>query len=105
MLRTIFRNKNKVANVLNQRSQIVGFNKRFAPPPSIRLIITYRFEGSYPWFQSEAEMIPRANPRIADETLDETEVITRILYVLNSFHIYDLQKIQWDVRKKSFIFV
>jgi hypothetical protein len=29
-----------------------------------------------------AENIPRENPKIADDSLDETEVITRILFVL-----------------------
>ena len=45
-----------------------------------------------------AEMVPRKNHRIADESLDETEIITRMLYVFNSFHLYDLTKIDWNVR-------
>ena len=36
------------------------------------LPVTRRFEGSYPWYESMAENIPKKNPRIADETLDET---------------------------------
>ena len=47
-----------------------------------------------------AEDIPRKNPRMADDFgLDETEIITRILYVLHSYFIYDLEKFDWSVRK------
>ena len=63
------------------------------------LTVSRRFDGSYPWFQSMAENVPRKNPRIADDTLDETEVITRIMHVLHRFHIYDLEKFDW---KKPF---
>ena len=59
------------------------------------LSLTRRFDGGYPWFQSMAENIPRKNPRIADDSLDETEVITRIMHVLHRFHIYDLEKFDW----------
>ncbi len=48
-----------------------------------------------------AENIPKKNYKIADETLDESEVITRILYVLHTFQIYDLEKFNWEVRKVS----
>ncbi len=58
--------------------------------------VTRRFDGSYPWYQSMAENIPRKNPRINDDTLDETEVITRIMHVLHRFHIYDLEKFNWN---------
>lgn len=44
-----------------------------------------------------AENIPKKNPKIADETLDETEVITRILFVLHQFGQYNLEKLEWDV--------
>ena len=46
-----------------------------------------------------AENVPKANNKIADETLDETEVITRIFHVLNRFHLYDLSTFDF---KKSF---
>ena len=59
------------------------------------LPVSRRFEGSYPWYQSMAENIPKKNPRVADETLDETEVITRIMHVLHKFRIYDLQTLDW----------
>ena len=58
-----------------------------------------RFEGGHPWFPSMAENIPRKNPRVADDTMDETEVITRMMHVLHRFHLYDLEKLDW---KKSF---
>ncbi len=54
-----------------------------------------RFEGSYPWYPSMSENIPSKNPRIADETLDETEVITRIMHVLHRFRLYDLESFDW----------
>ena len=44
-----------------------------------------------------AENIPKENPKITGETLDETEVITRILFVLKNFGQYDLAQLQWDV--------
>ncbi|CDW73605.1 UNKNOWN [Stylonychia lemnae] len=59
-----------------------------------------RFEGAYPWQQSFAEVIPKKNHKIADDTLDETEIITRILFVLRNYYIYDLENFDW---KKKFI--
>jgi len=50
-----------------------------------------------------AEVIPKKNHKIVDETLDETEIITRILFVLYQFHIYDLEKFDWSVRSIIFI--
>ena len=58
--------------------------------------VTRRFEGAYPWYQSMAENIPKKNHKIADETLDETEVITRLMHVLYRFRIYDLESFDWD---------
>ena len=43
-----------------------------------------------------AEKIPRKNPKNADDFLEETEVITRILQVLHKFSL-DLEKIDWSV--------
>jgi len=49
-----------------------------------------------------AEDIPSNNPRKASgDGLDETEVITRMLYILNSFFIYDLTKLDWNVSLNS----
>jgi hypothetical protein len=58
--------------------------------------IPKRFDGSYPWYPSFGENIHKKNHRICDDTLDETEVITRIMFVLNKFHIYDLETIDWN---------
>jgi hypothetical protein len=44
-----------------------------------------------------AENIPKENYKIADSTLDETEVITRILFVLKNFGTFELDKISWEV--------
>ena len=61
----------------------------------LMVAVPRRFDGGYPWYQSMAEKIPKANHRIADETLDETEVITRILGVMNTFHEFDLASFDW----------
>lgn len=50
-----------------------------------------------------ADIVPKKNYKIADETLDETEVITRMLFVLHHFHIYDLEKFDWNVKFRLFI--
>ena len=42
-----------------------------------------RFEGAAPWFDSVARKMPRESPLAVDEYLDETEVHTRISYVLH----------------------
>lgn len=47
------------------------------------MVLPRRFEGSYPWFNSMAEVIPKENHRVVDDFLDETEVITRIMFVLH----------------------
>ncbi len=44
-----------------------------------------------------AEDIPKKNPKIADDCLDETEVITRIMFALNKFKLLDLEKLDWEV--------
>ena len=46
-----------------------------------------------------AEIVPKANSKIADETLDETEVVTRLMHVLHRFNLYDLSTFDF---KKSF---
>ena len=45
-----------------------------------------------------ADNIPKKNHKIADETLDETEVITRIMWVMHNFHIFDLENFDWNVK-------
>ena len=81
---TLARQSSKSTNMLNTR---------------LLLPLSRRFEGSYPWYQSMAENIPKKPSRIADETLDETEVITRMMHVLYRFRLYDLETLDW---KKPF---
>ena len=54
-----------------------------------------RFEGGYPWYESMASNIPTKKPKVADDTLDETEVITRIMHVMHRFNLYDLASFSW----------
>ena len=85
---------------LIQLSKIAGRSSNTllrAKAPLVQM--TRRFDGGYPWFQSMAENIPRKNPRIADDTLDETEVITRIMHVLlqpRRIQIYEFHTIFED---------
>ena len=58
--------------------------------------LTLRFEGGAPWFDSMARKLPRENPLAVDEYLDESEVHTRISYVLNQFKIFDLHTLNWN---------
>ena len=62
-----------------------------------QFIITFikRYDRVYTWFQTMAENIPRENPKNADDFLDETEIITRMLHVLHKFS-YDLEKLIGD---------
>ena len=46
-----------------------------------------------------AENIPRQNHKIADDFLDETEVITRMLWVLHQFQLYNLKTLDWSVSR------
>ena len=60
-----------------------------------------RFEGSahlYDSYASTANMIKKQghNMRRADEYLDESEVVTRIMHVLNQFSTYDLRTLDWS---------
>ncbi len=57
----------------------------------------YRFEGAYPWFASMADNEIKPNHKVADNFLDETEVITRMMFVLNQFHLYNLETLDWNV--------
>ena len=45
------------------------------------------------------DMMPKEDLKLAGETMDPTEVITRMMFVLNNFQIYDLEKLDW---KKPF---
>eukprot|EP00347_Sterkiella_histriomuscorum_P001237 403372802 len=79
-----------LGNILKSQIQRKLANK------SALVSLPMRFEGSYPWQQSMADNIPKKNHKIADSTLDESEVITRILFVLKNYHIYDLETFDWE---------
>ena len=56
-----------------------------------------RFDGSYTHYQNYAEgSLPSKNPNRADSYIDEAEVVTRMMYVLKEFAIYDLNAIDWS---------
>ena len=43
-----------------------------------------RFDGQYAHWANYAEgLIPKKNPMRADDFLDESEVVTRMMYILN----------------------
>ena len=68
------------------------------------MVVQKRFEGTYKAYDSFATtdtMTPGRDHKmgLADNYLDESEVITRIMKVLHNFGAYDLQSIEF---KKSF---
>ena len=64
-------------------------------------VMHLRFEGGAPWFDTVARKMPRENPLAVDEYLDESEVETRMSYVLHQFRIFDLHKLNWDANFES----
>ena len=56
-----------------------------------------RYEGGAPWFDSMAKKLPREKGEglAVDEYLDESEVHTRISFVLHQFRIFDLNTFNW----------
>ena len=60
-------------------------------------MIYSRFEGSAALFPSNAENQHKANPKMADNFLEETEVITRIMFVLHKYS-WDLEKFDWSAK-------
>ena len=76
-----------------------NLSTRAASRRSALCMQTVRTFSAYPWYQSMAENIPKKNPKVADECLDESEVITRIMHVLHRYNIYNLETFDW---KKSF---
>jgi len=42
------------------------------------------------------DMLPKKDLKLSGETIDETEVITRMMFVLHCFAIYDLKTISWS---------
>jgi acyl carrier protein len=57
-----------------------------------------RFEGAKVWYQNYAsnDMLPKSNLRQAGDCMDETEVITRMNFVLHNFQLWDLKNIDWN---------
>ena len=43
-------------------------------------------------------MIPKENAMRGDKYLDESEVVTRMMYILKEFGIYDLKNIDWQTK-------
>ena len=43
-------------------------------------------------------MIPRENGNRGDSYLDESEVVTRMMFVMKEFAIYDLKTIKWNIK-------
>ena len=44
-------------------------------------------------------MLPKDDKKLAGHCMDESEVVTRMMFVLNNFKIYDLKALDF---KKSF---
>ena len=63
--------------------------------------LSHRFEGAFPWFEPLNQRIPREKGKnlAVDEYLDESEVQTRISFVLHKFRTIDLHTLDWS---KSF---
>ena len=41
-------------------------------------------------------MLPKSDHKLTGHCMDETEVITRMMFVLNSFKLYDLKTLDWS---------
>ena len=44
---------------------------------------------------NDRDYLPKENNRNADHYLDESEVVTRMLFVLNNFKLVDLKTLDW----------
>ena len=57
-----------------------------------------RFEGSRVLYPNHAEpdMLPKSNMKMSGDGMDESEVVTRMLFVLNNFKIWDLKALDWQ---------
>ena len=40
-------------------------------------------------------MLPKSDLKLAGQCMDETEVITRMMFVLHKFQLYDLKTLDW----------
>ena len=52
-----------------------------------------RFDGQYVHYGANGntrDQLPKDNNHLADTDLDDSEVVTRIMFVLNNFGIFDL---------------
>jgi len=61
--------------------------------------MTRRFEGQAIHYPNHADknLIPsKKNMKIADDCLDESEVVTRMLFVINNFKLFDLATLDWS---------
>ena len=81
MFNKLVLNKNALRSSLTKTPQLTAVPKRF--------------EGGYPWFYSMAKPVPDHN-NIEAGFLEESEVVTRMLFVMNEFAIFDLKKFDWD---------
>ena len=57
-----------------------------------------RFEGSYVFYKNYAEGAMPSDGKRGDVHLDESEIVTRMMYVLKEFGIYDLEKLDWKTK-------
>ena len=49
------------------------------------------------WYQNfaNADMLPKKDLKMAGQCMDESEVVTRMMFVLNAFKLYDLKSLDW----------
>ena len=59
----------------------------------------YRFEGQYISYPNHADknlIGNRKNLKIADDCLDESEIVTRMMFVINNYALFDLSTLDWS---------
>ncbi len=56
-----------------------------------------KMDRSDPLIQRQ-EMLPQDHNPMEDTPIEETEVITRMHFVLNQFHLVDLKTLDWDAK-------
>ena len=66
--------------------------------PASLTCIPRRFDGSYVHYHNYAEGPLAREDKRGDIYLDESEVLTRMLYVLKNYGIYDLANIDWKTK-------
>ena len=58
-----------------------------------------RFDGQYIHYKANGntrDMLPVENGKMAADNLDDSEVVTRIMYVMNNFGIFDLSSFSFN---------